>query len=74
MMHSESIHSRLVVGIFSFNFTFRHESPVVQGVMRQFSLIYRGVGVLLCRKDPRGNTAPSNYSEKLMQYSLRGDF
>ena len=34
-----------------------------------------GVGFFfLCRKDPGGNTAPSKYFEKLMQYALRDDF
>ena len=31
MMHSESIHSRLVVGIF-LKFHFCHEIPVVKGI------------------------------------------
>ena len=41
--------------------------------------VYRGLYgrswfFFLCRKDPGGNTAPSKYFEKLMQYALRDDF
>ena len=42
MMHSESIHRRLVVGIF-FKFHFSHESHVVQSVIRELSPHLQGI-------------------------------
>ena len=63
MIHSESIHSRLLVGFFFFffwNFTFVMKAPSCRvcdvGVYRGSH--GRSWFFFLCRKDPGGNTAP----------------
>ena len=60
MIHSESIHSRLLVGIFFFfffwNFTFVMKAPSCRWEFT--GIIWEELVFFLCRKDPGGNTAP----------------
>ena len=60
MIHSESIHSRLLVGNFFFEISLLSRKPRRAGyVMWEFTGDNMGgVGFFLCRKDPGGNTAP----------------